>query len=103
MTNRPAIINEAVSRSQCSGETVDTAVSWIWFFGSDADGRSTVDQWLVEQGHPLAMQPGTDTDRFRAIVTELAEDIYCQKCKERISSTGACRCDAPKLGKILSC
>ena len=66
---RPTIIDKALSRAKTEG--VDSAVSWIWFFDSDSTERNAVDKWLVDTQHPLAMQPGIQTDRFRAIVKEL--------------------------------
>ena len=71
MKDRPTIIDSALLRAKSEG--VDSAVSWIWFFGSDPTERDAVDKWLVTTQHPLAMQPGTPTDRFRAIVKELGD------------------------------
>ncbi len=70
MTNRPTIIDRTLARLPT--DDLDTAVSWVWFFASDPTERNAVDAWLVKQNHPLAMQPGTATDRFRAIVAELS-------------------------------
>ena len=69
----PTIITDAITRAR--REDLDSAVSWIWFFSSDAEARASVDSWLVSTQHPLAKEPGTKCDRFRAIVKELSDPI----------------------------
>ena len=64
----PDCVADGIARYRREGKS---GIGWVFMHLSGAD-RDAVDAWLVETGHPLAMQPGTQEHRFGAIVEELA-------------------------------
>ena len=65
----PHILDDVLQRV-LAGESLDSAVVWVWFHASTATDRSAIDSWLVKLQHPLAGEPSTPEQRFRAICRE---------------------------------
>ena len=64
----PPLVLDA-AHSVRAGESLDRAVGWYWCLGG-GERRAAVDEWILATGHPLAQEPGTAEQRFRALVRE---------------------------------
>lgn len=67
----PAAVYRAVERYKREGER---GVDWVFFQDMTQADRDDVDRWLVSVKHMLAYLPGTQENRFRSLVMELAGD-----------------------------
>ena len=65
----PYLVECALTRIE-SGETVESACSWVWFRHSTNHERCAMDTWIVETGHRLGQEAGSAYQRFVTLVRE---------------------------------
>lgn len=64
-------IDQACDRIR-SGESLETAVTWVYNHCMTDKQKVGFDLWLVSIGHRLAWEAGTSEYRFREMVREFA-------------------------------